>query len=228
MWYSIESLEMLNETFGDPDSSSHMPWIVATGDTDSVLKSDVIHSGVNSSQVDLGDGTYCIEAQVNSSEKEVSCFDIGDGLHDNDDKDVDVEGIEITILENSSVNFTIETTLEGNITWEIIEFTRGDMVEEYQAQAIPVALVIDHEGYIVAKESSGTPTGGWGDFDGAVLAAAGRCCRFEIFHSGGRPFRRCYFHYGLIVGCFGLLLTMCIPYPAGIYFVLCWTRAAGR
>ena len=46
------------------------------------------------------------------------------------------------------------------------------MVEEYQAQAIPVALVIDHEGYIVAKESSGTPTGGWGDFDGAVLAAA--------------------------------------------------------
>ncbi|MGB1491633.1 MAG: hypothetical protein ACPG9O_06180, partial [Candidatus Poseidoniaceae archaeon] len=172
MWYSIESLEMLNETFGDPESSSHMPWIVATGDTDSVLKSDVIHSGVNSSEVDLDDGTYCIEAQVNSSEKEISCFDIGQGLHDNDDKDVDVEGIEISILENSSVNFTIETTLEGNITWEIVEYTRGDMVEEYQAQAIPVALVIDHEGYIVAKESSGTPTGGWGDFDGAVLAAA--------------------------------------------------------
>jgi len=172
MWYSIESLEMLNETFGDSDSSSHMPWIVATGATNSVLKTDVIHSGVNSSEVDLGDGTYCIEAQVNSSQKEVSCFDIGNGLHDNDNKDVDVEGIEITILENSSVNFTIETTLEGNITWEIIEFTRGDMVEEYQAQAIPVALVIDHEGYIVAKESSGTPTGGWGDFDGAVLAAS--------------------------------------------------------
>ena len=172
MWYSIESLEMLNETFGDSESSSHMPWIVATGDTDSVLKSDVIRSGVNSSEVDLNDGTYCIEAQVNSSEKEVSCFDIGEGLQDNDDKDIDVEGIDITIQENSSVNFTIETTLEGNITWEIIEFTRGDMVEEYQAQAIPVALVIDHEGYIVAKESSGTPTGGWGDFDGAVLAAA--------------------------------------------------------
>ena len=51
MWYSIESLEMLNETFGDPESSSHMPWIVATGDTDSVLKSDVIHSGVNSQKL---------------------------------------------------------------------------------------------------------------------------------------------------------------------------------
>ena len=172
MWYGLESLDMLNDTFGDPNSDAHMPWIVATGQTDSVLKSDVIHSGVNSSEVDLADGTYCIEAQVNNSAKEVSCFDIGQGLADNDDLDVDTEGIDIMIEENSSVNFTIETTLEGNITWEIIEFTRGDMVEEYQAQAIPVALVIDHEGYIVAKESSGTPTGGWDEFDSAVLAAA--------------------------------------------------------
>ena len=172
MWYSVESLNMLNNTFGDSDSDSHMPWIVATGQTDSVLKSDVIHSGGNSSEVDLDDGTYCIEAQVNNSAKEVSCFDVGQGLEDNDDLDVDVDDIELTIHENTSVNFTIDTTLEGNITWEIIEFTRGDMVEEYQAQAIPVVLVIDHEGYIVAKENSGTPTGGWGDFDSAVLAAA--------------------------------------------------------
>ena len=172
MWYSVESLDMLNDTFGDESSSSHMPWLVGTGDTNSVLKSEVIHSGFNSSEVDLDDGTYCIEAQVNGSKKEVSCFDVGKGLHDNDDLDVDVEGIELTIIENTSVNFTIETTLEGEISWEIIEFTRGDMVEEYQAQAIPVVLVIDHEGFIVAKESSGTPTGGWDDFDNAVLAAA--------------------------------------------------------
>ena len=172
MWYSVEDLDMLNDTFGDPSSDAHMPWIVATGDTDSVLKSDVIQSGVNSSEVDLGDGTYCIEAQVNNSEKEVSCFDIGQGLADNDGLDYDVAGIEIIIQENSSVNFTINTELEGNITWDIIEFTRGDMVEEYQAQAIPVALVIDHEGFIVAKESSGTPTGGWDEFDTVVLAAA--------------------------------------------------------
>ena len=33
------------------------------------------------------------------------------------------------IEEGSSVNATIETTLEGNIM-EIIEFTRGDMVED--------------------------------------------------------------------------------------------------
>lgn len=172
MWYSVEDLDMLNDTFGDPNSDAHMPWIVATGDTDSVLKSDVIQSGVNSSEVDLDDGTYCIEAQVNNSEKEVSCFDLGQGLADNDDLDYDVDGIEIIIQDNSSVNFTINTELEGNITWDIVEFTRGDMVEEYQAQAIPVALVIDHEGFIVAKESSGTPTGGWDEFDTVVLAAA--------------------------------------------------------
>ena len=167
-----ESLEMLNETFGDTNSDAHMPWIVATGDTDSVLKSEVIHSGVNSSEVELGDGTYCIEAQVNNSEKEVSCFDIGQGLTDNDDLDNDITGIEIVIQENTSVNFTINTELDGNITWDIVEFTRGDMVEEYQAQNIPVALVIDHEGFIVAKESSGTPTGGWDEFDEIVTAAA--------------------------------------------------------
>ena len=172
MWYSVEDLDMLNDTFGDPNSDAHMPWIVATGDTDSVLKSDVIQSGVNSSEVDLEDGTYCLEAQVNNSEKEVSCFDIGQGLADNDGLDYDVDGIEIIIQENSSVNFTINTDFEGNITWDIVEFTRGDMVEEYQAQAIPVALVIDHEGFIVAKESSGTPTGGWDEFDTVVLAAA--------------------------------------------------------
>ncbi|MFL2967961.1 MAG: hypothetical protein ACJZ6A_02295 [Candidatus Poseidoniaceae archaeon] len=172
MWYSVEDLDMLNDTFGDPNSDAHMPWIVATGDTDSVLKSDVIQSGVNSSEVDLDDGTYCIEAQVNNSEKEVSCFDLGQGLADNDDLDYDVDGIEIIIQDNSSVNFTINTELEGNVTWDIVEFTRGDMVEEYQAQAIPVALVIDHEGFIVAKENSGTPTGGWDEFDTIVLAAA--------------------------------------------------------
>lgn len=172
MWYSVEDLDMLNDTFGDTDSDAHMPWVVATGQTDSVLKSEVIHSGMNSSEVDLDDGSYCIEAQVNNSDKEVSCFDLGQGLEDNDGLNNDVTGIEIIIEENSSVNFTINTELEGNVTWEIIEFTRGDMVEEYQAQAIPVVLVIDHEGFIVAKENSGTPTGGWDEFDSVVLAAA--------------------------------------------------------
>lgn len=172
MWYGYESLSMLNDTFGDPDSSSHMPWVVATGDTNSVIKSDIIHSGINSSSVELEDGVYCLEAWVNDSVKDVSCFDIGTDSTDNDDLDYDFDDIDVTIEENSSVNFTLSSNLDENVSWQIIEFTRGDMVEEYQAQAIPVVLVIDHEGYIVAKESSGTPTGGWGDFDDVVIAAA--------------------------------------------------------
>ncbi len=201
MWYSVEDLGMLNDTFGDPGSKSHMPWIVATGQPDSVLKSDVIHSGVNSSEVDLDDGTYCLEAQVNDSQKEVSCFDLGQGLKDNDDLDNDVAGIEIIIQESSSVNFTINTELEGNITWDIVEYSRGDMVEEYQAQAIPVALVIDHEGFIVAKESSGTPTGGWDDFDSLVLAAAdgeAENFRFSLAEVDRSP--EAIFAMGLLLG----------------------------
>ena len=171
-WYDLETLSPLNNTFGAPDSSSHMPWIVATGAADSVIKSDVIHSGTNSSSIDLDNGAYCIKAQVNKSQEEVKCFDIGQENKDNDNSEFDVEGIEIVIEENSSVNFTIETSIEGNITWDIIQFSRGAMVEEYQAQAIPVVLVIDHEGFVVAKENSGSPTGGWDEFDSIVLAAA--------------------------------------------------------
>ena len=149
-----------------------MPWIVATGAADSVIKSDVIHSGTNSSSIDLDDGAYCIKAQVNKSQEEIKCFDIGQENKDNDNSEFDVEGIDIVIEENSSVNFTIETSIEGNITWDITQFSRGAMVEEYQAQAIPVVLVIDHEGFVVAKENSGSPTGGWDEFDSIVLAAA--------------------------------------------------------
>ena len=89
-WYATETLSELNETFGDSSKDSHMPWIVGTGATDSIILND----------------------------------------------------------------------------------SRGDMVEYYQAQGIPVAYVIDHEGYIVGMEKSGTPTGGWGDFDESVVLAA--------------------------------------------------------
>jgi len=52
--------------------------------------------------------------------------------------------------------------------------TRGDLVEHYAAQNLPLALVIDHEGYVVAKEGTGTPLDGWSSFDEAIeLAASG-------------------------------------------------------
>ena len=49
--------------------------------------------------------------------------------------------------------------------------TRGDLVEHYFAQAIPLVLVIDHEGYAVAKEGTGTPLDGWSSFDSAIERA---------------------------------------------------------
>ncbi|RCH71945.1 MAG: hypothetical protein DBX06_02005 [Candidatus Poseidoniales archaeon] len=51
------------------------------------------------------------------------------------------------------------------------EGERGDLVEYYSAQAIPLALVIDHEGFVVAKENTGTPLDGWAEFDDAIEAA---------------------------------------------------------
>ena len=48
---------------------------------------------------------------------------------------------------------------------------RGDIVEQYFAQQIPLMLVIDHEGFIVGKQNSGTPIEGWGEFDAAVVSA---------------------------------------------------------
>ena len=50
---------------------------------------------------------------------------------------------------------------------------RGDLVEYYSAQNLPLALVIDHEGYVVAKEGTGTPLDGWESFDSAIQRANG-------------------------------------------------------
>ncbi|MBT4981466.1 MAG: hypothetical protein HOM47_00270 [Euryarchaeota archaeon] len=203
MWYSLEDLDMLNETFGDSESSSHMPWIVATGQDDSVLKNEVISSGIGNSSLSLNDGAYCLDAWVNNSGRAKSCIDIGNNKYsqDNDGLTSNVAGIDIQFEENSSLNFTIETSLEGNVSWELIEYSRGDMVEEYQAQAIPVVLVIDHEGFIVAKENSGTPTGGWGDFDETVVAAADgetKNLRFSLAKVDRSP--GAIFSMGLLLG----------------------------
>jgi len=42
------------------------------------------------------------------------------------------------------------------------------IVAHYSAQAIPLALVIDHEGYMVHKTNTGTPSDQWESFDEAV------------------------------------------------------------
>jgi cytochrome c-type biogenesis protein len=47
----------------------------------------------------------------------------------------------------------------------------GDLVEYYSAQNLPLALVIDHGGYVVAKEGTGIPLDGWTSFDSAIVSA---------------------------------------------------------
>jgi cytochrome c biogenesis protein CcdA len=49
--------------------------------------------------------------------------------------------------------------------------SRGDIRDSYSAQLIPIVLVIDHEGFVVAKESTGTPLDGWKSFDSAIEKA---------------------------------------------------------
>jgi cytochrome c-type biogenesis protein len=58
-----------------------------------------------------------------------------------------------------------DVLLEDNDT------TTRSIVAHYSAQAIPLALVIDHEGFVVAKENTGTPLDGWDSFDSAIEAA---------------------------------------------------------
>jgi cytochrome c-type biogenesis protein len=48
---------------------------------------------------------------------------------------------------------------------------RGDLTEYYFAQQIPLLLVIDHQGFIVGKQNSGTPVEGWGEFDESIVLA---------------------------------------------------------
>jgi len=81
-----------------------------------------------------------------------------------------------------SINQTFgEASSERSMSWPVVngasdavilpDGTRGDLVEFYSAQSLPQALVIDHEGFVVAKEGTGTPLDGWSTFDGAVQSA---------------------------------------------------------
>ena len=49
--------------------------------------------------------------------------------------------------------------------------SRGDLAEYYSAFDLPIVIVVDHEGYVVAKESTGTPLDGWSSFDSAIARA---------------------------------------------------------
>ena len=48
---------------------------------------------------------------------------------------------------------------------------RGDLVEYYSAQSLPLIIVIDQEGFAISKENSGLPLDGWEEFDRSIELA---------------------------------------------------------
>ena len=62
-------------------------------------------------------------------------------------------------------NETAAVSRDGSLIDPVRYFTTGGTGQ------IPVILVIDGEGYPIARESSGTPTDEWEAFDGAVETA---------------------------------------------------------
>ena len=80
--------------------------------------------------------------------------------------------IKSTFGDPDSEKFMNWTVVNGGPESIILENgSRGDIVEYYSAQLIPLVLVIDHDGYVVAKENTGTPLDRWKAFDNAVLKA---------------------------------------------------------
>jgi cytochrome c-type biogenesis protein len=80
--------------------------------------------------------------------------------------------INSTFGDHDSEKFMNWTVVNGGTESIILENgSRGDMAEYYSAQLIPLVLVIDHEGYVVAKDNTGTPLDRWEAFDNAVLKA---------------------------------------------------------
>ncbi len=82
------------------------------------------------------------------------------------------EQINSTFGDSDSEKYMYWPVVNGGAETIVLEDgERGDIVEYYSAQLLPLVLVIDHEGYVVAKESTGTPLDGWNSFDNAVEKA---------------------------------------------------------
>jgi|TARA_B110000495_G_C23040494_1_gene623750 cytochrome c biogenesis protein CcdA/thiol-disulfide isomerase/thioredoxin len=82
------------------------------------------------------------------------------------------EQINSTFGDSESEKYMYWPLVNGGTEVIVLENgERGDIVEYYSAQLVPLVLVIDHEGYVVAKENTGTPLDGWNSFDNAIEKA---------------------------------------------------------
>ena len=85
-------------------------------------------------------------------------------------------GEDLEYLNTSKDSYHVPEYLLGTGTTESVFLNgttgeRGDIRVAYNALAIPLVYVVDAEGYLVGKVSSGIPLGGWGDFDSSVMSA---------------------------------------------------------
>ena len=87
------------------------------------------------------------------------------------------EGLEYLNESKGAYHVPYYATGFGTDTSAILNETtdeRADPVRLFTPQGtgqIPVVMIIDHEGWIVGKESTGTPTDGWESFDSALTIA---------------------------------------------------------
>ena len=102
--------------------------------------------------------------------------------------------------------------------------SRGDLVEHYAAQNLPIVYVIDHEGYAVAKEGTGTPLDGWSSFDKAVdraIEGDAESLRFGI-EKADRSFSGVFvigLFLGVLVYTCNSSLDICLAFSAVCSFV---------
>jgi len=78
------------------------------------------------------------------------------------------ESINSTFGDIESDKYMRWTVANGGSDVILLDEERGDMLEYYNVINIPQIMIIDHEGYAVAKENTGFPLDNWKFFDSVI------------------------------------------------------------
>lgn len=81
------------------------------------------------------------------------------------------ESINSTFGDIESDKYMRWTVANGGSDVILLDEERGDMLEYYNVINIPQIMIIDHEGYAVAKENTGFPLDNWEFFDSVIERA---------------------------------------------------------
>ena len=163
--------ETLNRTGIESDVTNETGWFRLSDHRDKVVIVDMMARDCGSChfvQYHLEDMQPEWEAMGNESGREIIIIAYGAWYYE-----------DLAYLNESGGEYTVPTypTGIGSETAAIVNVTndtRDDPVRLFTPSGtgtIPVVMIIDHEGWIVGKESTGTPTDGWKSFDSAVVIA---------------------------------------------------------